>query len=249
MDLEISGPLALLSIRTGKANAIGPTFLDRLSSQLDVLERSGARALVVTGEGKAFSAGLDLPQLVTLDLPGLQRFIRRFSEVMLRVFQLPIPVVAAVNGHAIAGGCVLALQADVRLGARGDLRMGLNEVQLGLGLPAVILETLRCQVPPQSLLPIALEGRLVGPEEAVQLGLLHAVVPPEALLEEARTRAAAMAALPGPAFRDIKQAVRAPVLGAIRALEADDARRWTETAFSPEARARLAEVVSRLGRK
>jgi Delta3-Delta2-enoyl-CoA isomerase len=249
MDLEISGPLALLSIRTGKANAIGPAFLDRLSSQLDVLERSGARALVVTGEGKAFSAGLDLPQLITLDLPGLQRFIRRFSEVMLRVFQLPIPVVAAVNGHAIAGGCVLALQADVRLGARGDLRMGLNEVQLGLGLPAVILETLRWQVPPQSLLPIALEGRLVGSEEAVQLGLLHAVVPPETLLEAARARAAAMAALPGPAFRDIKQAVRAPVLAAIRALEADDARRWTETAFSPEARARLAEVVSRLGRK
>jgi enoyl-CoA hydratase len=249
MDLELFGPVAVLTIRTGKANAIGPAFLDRLSSQLDALERSGAGALLLTGEGKAFSAGLDLPQLIGLDPPGLERFIRRFSEVMLRVFQLPIPVVAAVNGHAIAGGCVLALQADARIGARGDLRMGLNEVQLGLGLPAVILETLRWQVPPRSMLPVALEGRLVGAEEALELGLLHAVVAPESLLEEARARATALAALPGPAFRDIKRSVRAPALAAIRALEADDARRWSEIAFSPEARGRLAEVVARLGRK
>jgi len=249
MELELSGPVAVLTMRNGKANAIGPAFLDRLSSQLDALERSGAGALVLTGEGKAFSAGLDLPELIAMDRSGVERFIRRFSEVMLRVFQLPIPVVAAVNGHAIAGGCVLALQADARNGARGELRMGLNEVQLGLGLPAVILETLRWQVPPQSMLPVALEGRLVGAEEALQLGLLHAVVAPEALLEEAMVRARALAGLPGPAFADIKRAVRAPVLVAIRELEAQDARHWTETAFSPEARARLSEVVARLGRK
>ena len=152
-------------MRAGKANAIGTAFLDRLSAQLDAVESSGASALVLTGEGTAFSAGLDLPEVAGLDRARLERFIRRFSEVMLRVFTLPVPVVAAINGHAIAGGCVLAMQADVRLAAAGDYRIGLNEVQIGLGLPAVVVETLRAQVSPASLGPVALEGR-PRPEEA-----------------------------------------------------------------------------------
>jgi len=249
MDLESFGPVAVLTMRSGRANAISTEFLERLWVQLEAVERSGAAALLLTGEGKAFSAGLDLPHVLSLDRPGLERFIRRFSEVMLRVFTLPIPVVAAINGHAIAGGCVLALQADARIAAEGDLRMGLNEVQLGLGLPAVILETLRWQVPPQAMLPVALEGRLVGPGEARELGLVHDVVPAERLLQVARSRAEALAALPGPAFSDIKQAIRAPVLAAVRAVEKDDARRWVDVAFSGSARERLTEVVARLTSK
>src|SRR5262245_24816599 len=164
MQLESFGRVVVLSMRAGKANAIGAAFLDRLSGQLDAVEAAGAGALVLTGEGKAFSAGLDLPELAALDRAGLERFIRRFSEVMLRVFALPFPVVAAVNGHAIAGGCVLALQADVRIAAAGGARIGLNEAAIGIGLPSTVLETLRCQVAPASLVPIALEGRLFGVE-------------------------------------------------------------------------------------
>ena len=249
MDLEIAGRLAVLTMRNGKANAIGPAFLDRLSSQLDALAASGAGALVLTGEGRAFSAGLDLPAVAALDHPALERFIQRFSEVMLRVFTLPLPVVAAVNGHAIAGGCVLALQADVRIAAAGDARIGLNEVQLGLGLPAMVLETLRCQVPPSSLGPVALEGRLLAPEEALALGLVDAVVPADRLLDEARSRAASLAALPAPAFRGIKESLRAPAIDAVRRSGTGDARRWVETAFSEAARERLGEVVARLSRK
>ena len=249
MELEIKGGVAVLSMRAGKANAMGAAFLERLSAQLDALEASDAAALVLTGEGKSFSAGLDLPEVMGLDRPALERFIRRFSEVMLRVFALPLPVVAAINGHAIAGGCVLALQADVRLAAAGESRIGLNEVQNGLGLPAVVLETLRCQVPARTLGPVALEGRLLGPQEAHALGLVDEVVPPAQLLAAAVLRATALAALPGPAFRQIKQAIRGPVVEAVHRTQAEDARRWVETAFSAPARARLAEVVARLTRR
>jgi enoyl-CoA hydratase len=248
MQIESSGQVAVLPMRAGKANAIGSAFLDRLSAQLDEVEASGAAALVLTGEGRAFSAGLDLPEISALDRSALERFIRRFSEVMLRVFALPVPVVAAINGHAIAGGCVLAMQADVRLAAEGDYRIGLNEVAIGLGLPAVVLETLRCQVSPGSLGPVALEGRLLRPEEARELGLVEAVLPPAVLLEQARGRAAELAALPRPAFRDVKQALRGPVAAAVRRVEREDARRWVETAFTPAARERLADVVARLNR-
>jgi Delta3-Delta2-enoyl-CoA isomerase len=248
MRIESSGNVAVLPMRAGKANAIGSAFLDRLSAQLDEVEASGAAALVLTGEGRAFSAGLDLPEISALDRSSLERFIRRFSELMLRVFGLPVPVVAAINGHAIAGGCVLAMQADVRLAAEGDYRIGLNEVAIGLGLPAVVLETLRCQVSPGSLGPVALEGRLLLPGEARELGLVEAVLPPAVLLEQARGRAAELAALPRPAFRDVKQALRGPVAAAVRRVEREDARRWVETAFTPAARERLAEVVARLNR-
>jgi len=248
MEIQTTSGIAVLPMRAGKANAIGSAFLDRLSAQLDAVESSRASALVLTGEGTAFSAGLDLPELAGLDRSGLERFIRRFSEVMLRVFTLPVPVVAAINGHAIAGGCVLALQADVRLAAAGDYRIGLNEVQIGLGLPAVVLETLRCQVSPASLGPVALEGRLLAPEEALAFGLVEAVVPPAVLLEQARGRAAELAALPRPAFRDVKQALRGPAAAAARRAGRHDARRWVETAFSAAARERLEQVVTRLTR-
>ena len=248
MEIQTSSGVAILPMRAGKANAIGTAFLDRLSAQLDAVESTRASALVLTGEGTAFSAGLDLPEVAGMDRAALERFIRRFSEVMLRVFALPVPVVAAINGHAIAGGCVLAMQADVRLAAEGDYRIGLNEVAIGLGLPAVVLETLRCQVSPGSLGPVALEGRLLRPGEARELGLVEAVLPPAVLLEQARGRAAELAALPRPAFRDVKQALRGPVAAAVRRVEREDARRWVETAFTPAARERLADVVARLNR-
>src|SRR5689334_12768416 len=159
MQIESSGGVAVLPMRAGKANAIGSAFLERLSAQLDAVEASGAAALVLTGEGRAFSAGLDLPEISALDRGALERFIRRFS-------------------------------------AAGDYRIGLNEVAIGLGLPAVVLETLRCQVSPGSLGPVALEGRLLSPEEAQTFGLVEAVLPPAVLLEQARGRAAELAALP-----------------------------------------------------
>ena len=162
MDLETSADVAILRLAAGKANAMSQEFLARLNQLLDRLAASPARAAVMIGTGKSFSAGLDLPSLIALSREAMRAFIVEFEATMLRVFRLERPLVAAVNGHAIAGGCVLALQADARIAAAGGAKIGLNETSLGIGLPAVVLETLRCQVPPASLVPIALEGRLFG---------------------------------------------------------------------------------------
>src|SRR5438270_161827 len=190
MRIERQGEVAVLRLESGKVNAIGVAFLAQLNGLLDGL--GDAKAAVVTGRGSAFSAGLDLPSLVDLARPAMRDFIGQFNATVLRLFELPIPLVAAVNGHAIAGGCVLALQADLRLVADRDARIGLNETQLGLALPSVVLETLRWQVPGPSLAPIALEGRLFSPREALQLGLLHEVVPEAELLPRALERAGAL---------------------------------------------------------
>src|SRR5437763_16048686 len=200
MQIERLGDAVVLRMRAGKANAIGPAWLGRMETLLDEALATEPRALVITGYESFFSAGRDVPARDALGRDQMGSFVMAFSRTMLRVFELPLPVIAAVNGHAIAGGCVLTLQADVRIGARTDFRMGLNEVQLGIALPAMVLETLRAQVPPQSPLPVALEGRLFPPDEALALGLLHEVVPKESLEQRAAERALALASLPRQAF-------------------------------------------------
>jgi len=159
--MRIDGTARSLSAdgkRQGKR--ISAALLERLDGLIAQL--GDARAAVITGQGSAFCAGLDLPALADLDRQTMRGFIQRFSAVMLRIFELPIPLVAAVNGHAVAGGCVLALQADVRIGADRDARIGLNETS---SESACLWRcgTLRWQVPGPSLAPLALEGRLVSP--------------------------------------------------------------------------------------
>lgn len=244
MRIERHGTVALLRLEFGKVNAIGPSFLESFLGLLDGL--GDADAAVIIGQGSTFSAGLDLPALIDLDRASMSRFMDRFNQLVLRLFELPIPLVAAVNGHAIAGGCVLSLQADLRLAADRDLRIGLNEAQLGIGLPLAVLETLRAQVPASSLAPIALEGRLFSPREAQALGLVHDVVPEADLLARALERAQALAALPPAGVRQIKSALRRPVSALLRAASAAVNEQWVASWLDEKSQAKLRATVARL---
>src|SRR6266478_8971163 len=247
MRIERNGPVALLRMENGKANAISATLLERLDGLIAQL--GDARAAVITGQGSAFCAGLDLPALADLDRATMRGFIRRFDAVMLRIFELPIPLIAAVNGHAVAGGCVLALQADVRIGADREARIGLNETQLGIGLPASVVETLRLQVPGSSLAALAMEGRLLSPREALQLGVLHELVSDAELLPRALQRASSLAAVPPAGIRMVKESLRRPAAAAARANAVAQADRWLDTWFSPDSQRRLYETVAGLKSK
>jgi len=245
MRIERAGEIAIVRIEGGKANAMSRAMLDALDGLLVEVERSDARAVVLTGYDRYFSAGLALPELVDLDRAQMRAFIDRFGEVMLRIFALPLPTVAAVNGHAIAGGCVLALQCDVRFVAEGEVRIGLNEAQLGIGLPAAVLEPLRLQIPAASWIPMALEGRLFLPGEAIDLGLVEDMIAPGELLPFSVERARALARVPRAAYGQIKSGLRRPAIEAMRAGEA--AREsWLDTWFDPEAQTRLRATVERL---
>jgi len=247
MALELTDQVAVLRMDFGKANAIGEGFLERMSALLDEVSARKARALVVTGDGRIFCAGLDLPSLLDRSAADIAGFIDRFSSFMLRVFELPIPVIAAVDGHAVAGGCVLALQTDFRIMSAGTI--GLNEVRIGVGLPAVVLETLKLQVSAPSLRAIALEGRLFEPDAALRIGLVDEVVAPDRLLPRALEKAREMASLPASSFSRIKQSLRAPVAEAARRAAEIDKKSWATGFASPEAQAILREVVERLRKK
>jgi enoyl-CoA hydratase len=236
-------------MQAGKANAMSPALVRRLAELCGEIEASDARALVITGDGRSFSAGLALPELIDLDRAVMRGFMDEFKHAMLRVFALPMPVVAAIDGHAIAGGCVLALMCDWRVMLDDErARIGLNEAQLGIGLPSVVVEPLRAQVPAASLVPIALEGRLFAPSQALAVGLVHEVVPAAELRARAAAKAGALAELPPVAIGQIKQALRRPVLEAIARHAAEETDRWLDSWFAPGARDRLRAAVEKLKR-
>ncbi len=246
MRLTQHQTVAVLTLDGGKANAIGPDFLRDLNGLLDQLEACDAQAAVITGYGRFFSAGLYLPALVGQERAYLLDFMHLFGSTMRRVFDLPLPVVAAINGHAIAGGCVLALQADLRWMSDDAGKIGLNEAQLGLGLPPEVIEPLRLQVPARSWLPIAMEGQLVSPQAALDLGLVDRLLPATDLVPAAIDRAAQLAAIASPAFRQIKDALRRPARQAIDAVVRDQTQSWLDTWFSAPAQERLQAAVAKL---
>jgi len=245
MKLVREGEVAVLEMAGSKANAMSREWLEALAGTLDQV--GDASAVVLIGFERFFSAGLALPTLLPLSPPELVRFIDLFNATMLRVFELPCPVVAAVNGHAIAGGCVLALQADWRVMTADPVKIGLNEVALGIGLPAGVVETLRCRVPASSLVPIALEGRLFGPAEALALGLVNEVVPAGEVRARAVARERELGSQPREAYASIKAALARPVLAAIR-LAQEDSQRWVAGFFSDTGQALIRAAVARFTR-
>jgi enoyl-CoA hydratase len=246
MHVERERELAILHMQAGKANAMSPALVQRLFDLCGEVEASDARALVITGDGRAFSAGLALPDLIDLEPSVMRTFMDEFKRAMLRVFALPMPVVAAIDGHAIAGGCVLASQCDVRLAADRPLMIGINEVQLGIGLPAVVLETLRLFLPASSLIAVALQGGLFKPQEALALGLIDEVVAPEQLLARACGRARELAGVPRAAYAQVKLGFRQHAIAAIERTDEAVAEQWLDTWFSDEAQTRLRAIVERL---
>ena len=246
MQIERDGAIATLHIRAGKGNAMSAVMLGALGDAVAEVEASDARALVITGDGGFFSAGLALPELVDLDRDTMRGFIDVFAGAMRRVLTASLPTVAAINGHAIAGGCVLALQCDARIAANAPLKIGLNEVQLGIGLPAAVVEPLRLRVPAASLVPIALEGGLFDPARALALGLVDEVVAPPELLARATARATELARAPRAAYAQVKAAIARPAIAAIAEHGAGERERWLDTWFDPAAQRILRDAVARL---
>ena len=244
--MKLAGDVAILRLNNGKANAIDVAFLDKLDKFLDGADAVGAKAAVITGYDRYFSAGLALPSLIALERPAMHAFITRFSETMLRVYAAPLPIIAAINGHAIAGGCVLALMCDRRFMVSEGGKIGLNEIQLGIGLPASVLEPLRAAVLATSLGAIAQEGLVMTASEAQAHGLVDELVEPKELETYALRTAQMLAELNQAGWSQIKGAIRRPVLEAVRKVGAEETERWLDSWFSQGARRRIIELVGKL---
>lgn len=209
IDREMQGHVAVLRMRHRKANAFDLEFCDALSREFEAVRASPAHGVVLTGEGTIFSAGVDLKRLLAAGSAYVERFLPAMSGMLERVFLFPRPVVAAVNGHAIAGGCLLAACADRRFLAAGPVKVGVPELRVGLTFPAAGLEALRTVVPHSRLQDLVYGGRTFTGDEAVRFGLADEIVDPAELLARAVAEAERLGAF-GEAFRATKEQIRQP---------------------------------------
>jgi enoyl-CoA hydratase len=222
--IERSQQDGILTLRLahGKASAIDVELLDALLRELDGAAED-VRALILTGTGSIFSAGVDLFRLTEGGADYVRRFLPLLSRFVRALFAFPRPVIAAANGHAIAGGCVLVLAADVRLMAEGAGRIGLPELLVGVPFPAAALEVVRFAVPRHKVQSLVYTGRALPPQEALAAGLVDEVVPAEGLLARAQEVARQLALIPPQTYRLTKQSLRAEALERIdRAAEPQD---------------------------
>jgi enoyl-CoA hydratase len=151
IDLKTENGIAVLTIRHGKANALDGELCDGLAKSFQELRTSDARAVVMTGQGRIFSAGVDLLRVSSGGTEYVRAFLPTLHRLYDEVFFHPKPVVAAINGHAIAGGCVLACCGDRRIMARGGGRIGVTELLVGVPFPALAFEIVRFAVPRRHL--------------------------------------------------------------------------------------------------
>lgn len=198
-----------VTLDDGKVNAMSLPFFEGLNAALDRAEEERPGAVVITGRAGVFSAGLNLKLLPTLPPDELRRTMISFGRTMLRVFTFPIPTVAAVSGHAIAGGAMLMFACDLRHVADGPFRIHLNEVAIGLPLPSWAIALAHSAVPKRWHTEAILHARLYAPADAFERGIVDVVTPPHRLLESARTAAAALAPLDQTAYAISKKRHRA----------------------------------------
>jgi enoyl-CoA hydratase len=193
-DVDVDGvPVAVLRMAHGPVNAMDLELCQALAERFRELVTDPAGAVVVTGSDRAFSAGVDLKRCTAGGDEYVEKFLPALADAFRAAFALPKPVVAAVNGHAIAGGCVLAACADVVLMAEGVARIGVPEIKVGVPFPRIALEVLGVAVGERGMRELVTGARTYLPEEAARLGLVHEVVPSGELAARALAAAAAMA--------------------------------------------------------
>jgi len=220
-------------------NALGLALMESVIARL---RDAAGEPVLVTGAGDAFSAGLNLKEVAALDRRAGGRFLGVLEDMVEALFAYPGPMVAAVNGHAIAGGCVVALAADYRvLASAPQVRIGLNEVALGLEYPPKVFALVRYRIPPRGLERVVLEAGLYDPATALQLGLVDELAADPVAVATARL--ATLATHPRRAYVETKRTLRAGVLDVSEAR-----RRWfleelVPAWVTPEVKARVADAL------
>jgi enoyl-CoA hydratase len=207
---ERHGDIALVTLRHGKANALDLELCDALRLALRDIEESDARAVVLTGAGTIFSAGVDLIRLVDAGDAWVARFVEALADAFEALFVFPKPVVAAVNGHAIAGGCILACACDYRVMARGPWRIGIPELRVGVAFPAIAIEIMRATLAPAQLRRLVLHGAALEGDEALAYSLVDELAEADRLLDQALEAADRLGRLRSEAFRLTKAQLREP---------------------------------------
>jgi enoyl-CoA hydratase len=231
-----------LRLAHGKASALDAELLDALLRELDEIA-DDTRALILTGTGSIFSAGVDLFRLTREGADYVREFLPLLSRFVRALFTFPRPVVAAANGHAIAGGCVIVLAADARLMAEGAGRIGLPELLVGVPFPTAALEVVRFAVPRDKVQPLIYTGRTMLPRDALTAGLVDEVVSPDNLLTRAQEVARQLSLIPPQVYRLTKHSIRAEALARMERASDGNVKEMLQVWSAPETHAHIRDYL------
>jgi enoyl-CoA hydratase/carnithine racemase len=220
VKVRVEGEVAVVFLCRGKVNALDEATIDELKDRFREIEVDEAiRAVVFSGEGKFFSFGFDIPGFLGHSKPDFSRFLVKFTDLYTYLFTYPKPVVAALNGHTVAGGLMLALACDRRAIAAGKGKIALNELAFGSSVFAGSVEMLRFAVGSRNAEEVLYTGAMYHPEEALRLGLVDDIYSGEDLLEKSRAAARELGGKSQPAFQNMKRLLRGPVAEEMRRRE------------------------------
>lgn len=237
--------VAILALDRPPANAFSPELVADLAGALSA--STSARAVVLTSTSpRIFSGGWDLIRVSSLPRERMEGFVEAYCDLVRQIFTYTSPLVAALPGHAIAGGMIVAAAADERFVAEGSARLGLSEVALGVPLPACCAELFRFLLGSRAMERLTASAENMEVSSALAIGLADRAVAPERLLDAACERAAALARGSPPAHAETKRRARAEALDRFDASRQDDP--FLDYWFSPDARSRIAALVERLSR-
>jgi enoyl-CoA hydratase len=238
--VEAADDVTVVRIQRPPANALEPGLLAAGADVVADLRAARPAAVVITGSGDFFSGGVDLKLAPTLSPPEQRGMVAGINRLFCEWYGFPGPVVAAVNGHAVAGGMILALCADHRVGSRAG-SYGLSEVRVGTPYPVAALAVVRAELAPGPARRLMLGGELVDADAALELGLVDELADRADVLARAQAVAHELAALPSSTYRSVKAQLRGPDLEAMRAGVEDDplAQGWLGDETADAARAAL----------
>ncbi len=248
-EVRNEGGIAVLELRHGKANAIDVEFCKALKKEFRRLAKSDARAVVITSRGKIFSAGVDLLRAAEGGRSYLRSIVLAIDELYEEIFFHPKPVIAAINGHAIAGGCVLACCADYRVLAKDAGRMGVTELLVGLPFPPFAFEVLRATTSPIHFPKFTATGETFDTEGALERGFADEVVSAGQLMARAMEKAAQLAAIRPEAFAANKLHTRAPVKQFLRNDRSGLKKKIMKVWTAPETAKNIRAYVARTFKK
>ena len=244
---ERKDKIAILKLNKGVINALDLQLLDELGDGLcRARDDLDVRGIVITGSNdKFFSMGFDIPQLLGLTRNNLEVFYRTFNRVCMDLYTLSKPTVCAITGHAVAGGCILALCCDYRFIGEGKRLMGLNEIRLGLPVPYPGECILRKVVGERHALEIMYTGEFYEPKESFRLGLVDQVVPVERVLPMSINKAKSIGVMSCDAFGMIKHNRVEEVEAQIRKQLDKRQKFYVECWFSEQAQELLKEIAKK----
>jgi 3,2-trans-enoyl-CoA isomerase len=241
--VSTDGGIATVTLNRGKVNALNESTVEEIRNSFETLENNqDVRAIIFTGHGKFFSFGFDIPEFLSYSKNEFIRYLEKFTSLCTYLFLYPKPIIAALNGHAIAGGCMLATTCDYRLMVSDNAKISLNEINFGSSVFASSVDILRFCVGSINAQRVLYSGAMFSAEEAKRLALIDKIISQDELMEKTQDVAEDFARKDSAAFRSMKQLLRKPVADEIAQREKASIREFVDIWYSEKTWKNLQEI-------